>query len=392
MSNQRAFEELAGIYMSGADERPPVGPGASVTVLPGPLQVVIGGNLPSMAGIWFAQLVDRWSRMAGPCGLVRFDDHKVRLDIFRHGGRLAGGAGEELLEQACRIARSWAIVLPSGFSAAELSVGNRPPILLTGCDEAAIAAARLRIEELRMLASGGGLPLHELQLVTVGSDASGGRRAADELTDWAISSAGVALRWCGSVERVDRLEDVQSVEIAGYGRQDVARFSSRLGALLGAGTRTDDVPRGRPEVLRAGSAMPQQLGGPPPQTRVEEPATMLVFFPELVGVRVRASTAPAVELGVDASGRLHLLSSDPTTRDLRLARSWCASNWALLTSAVVDLRQVRQPVIVDHLVVQDARQAVSLHGAGLLLHALVDGAGQRRRIDLNDEQSAGLAG
>ena len=119
---------------------------------------------------------------------------------------------------------------------------------------------------------------------------------------------------------------------------------------------------------------------------------MLVFFPELVGVRVRASTAPTVELGVDASGRLHLLSSDPTTRDLRLARSWCASNWALLTSAVVDLRQVRQPVIVDHLVVQDARQAVPLHGAGLLLHALVDGAGQRRRIDLNDEQSAGLAG
>jgi hypothetical protein len=63
----------------------------------------------------------------------------------------------------------------------------------------------------------------------------------------------------------------------------------------------------------------------------------------------------------------------------------------LLSSAVVDLRQIRQPVLVDHLVLADARQAVSLHGAGLLLHVLIDSAGQRRRVDLNDEQSAGLA-
>jgi len=48
-------------------------------------------------------------------------------------------------------------------------------------------------------------------------------------------------------------------------------------------------------------------------------------------------------------------------------------------------------VLVDHLVLADARHAVSLHGAGLLLHVLIDSAGQRRRVDLNDEQSAGLA-
>jgi hypothetical protein len=117
---------------------------------------------------------------------------------------------------------------------------------------------------------------------------------------------------------------------------------------------------------------------------------MLSHFPELVGIRVRANTAPGVELAVDVAGRLHLISDDVTTRELRLARSWCSSNWALLSSAVVDLRQVRQPVLIDHLVVADARHAVSLHGAGLMLHVLVDSAGQRRRIDLNDEQSAGL--
>jgi hypothetical protein len=395
MSNQRAFEDLAGIYMSGADERVPVGMGATVTMVPGPIQVILGGNLPSMAGIWLAQLIDRWSRSNGPCGLVRFDEHKVRLDVFRCGSRLGAGSNEQLLEEACRVVRSWGIVLPQGFLGQDLGVGVRPPIFLTGCDEAAVAAAKLRIDELRTLCSAEGQPLHELQLVTVGANDIDGRRAADDITDWAITSTGIAVRWGGSLERVDRLESVQSIEIPGYGRHDVGRFASRLSALLRESARGDSVPRSA--VSRSGSmdapreqpaeaASTKSHGVVPPRA----PESMLSHFPELVGIRVRANTAPGVELAVDVAGRLHLISDDVTTRELRLARSWCSSNWALLSSAVVDLRQVRQPVLIDHLVVADARHAVSLHGAGLMLHVLVDSAGQRRRIDLNDEQSAGL--
>ena len=395
MSNQRAFDDLAGIYMTGADEHDSVGLGASVSMVPGPLQVVLGGNLPSMAGIWFAQLVDRWSRLSGPCGLVRFDEHKVRLDVFRFGGRLSAATGEQLLEEACRAVRSWAIVLPAGFSGQDLGIGVRPPIFLTGCDEAAVAAAKLRIDELRLLCSTEGQAMHELQLVTVAASDAVGRRVADDITDWAITSTGIAVRWCGSLERVDRLESVQSVEIPGYGRQDVGRFAARVSALLRASSRGDSVPRSEalpssaPSAARDQPAVKPTSHGADPSPRGTQ-ESMLSYFPELVGIRVRASTAPDVELAVDVTGRLHLISDDATTRDLRLARSWCSSNWALLASAVVDLRQIRQPVLVDHLVVADARHAVSLHGAGLLLHVLIDSAGQRRRIDLNDEQSAGV--
>jgi hypothetical protein len=397
MSNQRAFDDLAGIYMTGAEERGTVGLGASVSMVPGPIQVVLGGNLPSMAGIWFAQLVDRWSRTNGPCGLIRFDDQKVRLDVFRFAGRLSAATGEQLLEEACRAVRSWAIVLPPGFSGQDLGVGSRPPIFMTGCDEAAIAAAKLRIDELRLLCSSEAQTMHELQLVTVGATDSDGRRVADDITDWAITSTGIAVRWCGSIERVDRLESVQSVEIPGYGRQDVGRFAARLSALLRNSARGDSVPPAAalPGVASAvtheqPAVTPSSHSANPPVRSPSE--SMLAYFPELVGIRVRASTAPEVELAVDVAGRLHLISRDPTTRDLRLARSWCSGNWALLSSAVVDLRQIRQPVLVDHLVFDDARHAVSLHGAGLLLHVLIDSAGQRRRIDLNDEQSAGLGG
>ncbi|MFZ9688424.1 MAG: hypothetical protein ACO3DS_01155, partial [Phycisphaerales bacterium] len=95
---------------------------------------------------------------------------------------------------------------------------------------------------------------------------------------------------------------------------------------------------------------------------------------------------------IDMHGRLHLLSTDASTRDLRVARSWCTSNWSLLSSAVVDLKDVTVPEMVDHLVLDEARLAVPLHGSCILLHVGVEVAGQRRRIDLNDEQSAGLAG
>jgi hypothetical protein len=396
MSNQRAFDDLAGIYMTGADERGSAGLGASVSMVPGPIQVVLGGNLPSMAGIWFAQLVDRWSRTNGPCGLVRFDDQKVRLDVFRFGGRLSAATGEQLLEEACHAVRSWAFVLPAGFSGQDLGIGVRPPIFLTGCDEAAVAAAKLRIDELRLLCSTEGHAMHELQLVTVAATDADGRRVGDDITDWAITSTGIAVRWCGSLERVDRLESVQSIELPGYGRQDVGRFAARLSALLRDCARGDSVPRSpaspsvSPSVAHEQPAvMPSSHGTNSPVRSA--PESMLAYFPELVGIRVRASTAPDVELAVDVAGRLHLISSDASTRDLRLARSWCSGNWALLSSAVVDLRQIRQPVLVDHLVLADARHAVSLHGAGLLLHVLIDSAGQRRRVDLNDEQSAGLA-
>jgi hypothetical protein len=47
--------------------------------------------------------------------------------------------------------------------------------------------------------------------------------------------------------------------------------------------------------------------------------------------------------------------------------------------------------IIEHLILEDARDAVSLHRTGVLLHALVGVPGAARaRVDLNDERSAGI--
>jgi hypothetical protein len=247
--------------------------------------------------------------------------------------------------------------------------------------------------------------------VTVAASQEVGAAAAGGLSQWADGQLATPVRWCGSIERVDRLEGVVTAEIRSRTRADFTLVATQLcDALRAVASRFDEPapidppiqrPIDLPRTVTPPSKEPVMATAPAyvdpdlaaqRSARADAPrSSLLAWFPEFVGLRIRPANASQVELAIDMHGRLHLLSTDASTRDLRVARSWCTSNWSLLSSAVVDLKDVSVPEMVDHLVLDEARLAVPLHGSGILLHVGVEVAGQRRRIDLNDEQSAGLS-
>ncbi len=441
MSSKSTYEDLAAHFMGGASEREPVGPGQAPTFPSSPVLVAVCGNLPSMTGIWLAQLAERLARTSGATGLVRFDDQRMRIDVFHADGRTVP-EGDDALHGACRFVRRWLLALPEGFEASDITLPESALVLVTGCDEAAVAAARLRLQGLSdtLGTAGAQAPIH---LVTVGASQDAGAGVGAALVEWSAGRSGQSVRWCGSIERVDRLEGIVTAQWRGRTRRDFRAVAQEILESMSTHTRRFDEPvptqpaapaatpaspemdaspdatpligpttprkepamttaahrptsvaTARPETHDAAPERPVSTGSDAAASRgqrVEPTRTSLVaWFPEFVGIRIRPANAPSVELAIDMHGRLHLLSTDASTRDLRVARAWCTSNWSLLTAAVVDLRQDHAPEMVDHLVLDEARLAVPLHGSGVLMCVGIEVAGQRRRVDLNDEPSAGL--
>ncbi len=411
MSTRSTYQDLAAHFMGATEPAGPIGAGASPRLPDAAVLVALCGNLPSMSGIWLAQLAERLARTDGPTGLVRFDDQRMRVDLFHAEGRTVAAA-EQGLPDACRVVRRWIVSLPDGYAASDCLIPSTELVLLTGCDEAAKAAARVKLQELSSKLEAVPVTGRPVHVVTVAASQEVGAAAAGGLSQWADGQLSTPVRWCGSIERVDRLEGVVTVEIRSRTRADFAEVAVQLcDALRAVASRFDapapfqpavNLPVDPPPPVTPPSKEPAMATAPAyvdpdlaaqRSARADAPrSSLLAWFPEFVGLRIRPANASHVELAIDMHGRLHLLSTDATTRDLRVARSWCTSNWSLLSSAVVDLKDVSVPEMVDHLVLDEARLAVPLHGSGILLHVGVEVAGQRRRIDLNDEQSAGLGG
>lgn len=118
-----------------------------------------------------------------------------------------------------------------------------------------------------------------------------------------------------------------------------------------------------------------------------QPQSLAALFDDLTLLAPRAPGALGVELAADLGGRLHLLSADATTLELRIARAWVEQNWYLLTQATRELSPGTSPALVEHLILDDATLAARLQGCGLRLHARVRVPNGAVRVDLNSDDS-----
>ncbi len=120
----------------------------------------------------------------------------------------------------------------------------------------------------------------------------------------------------------------------------------------------------------------------------------LKLVPLLRGLRplgISCPLAPDVELALDDERRMHIVGRSDQLARVRTARTWAAMHRELLGMAFAELKdgfEVRERILLG-----DAREAISLHGTGVLLDVLVVAETPTGRVHvvvpLNDPTTCG---
>lgn len=389
------YDSLASAFLGGPSRERSRQPSVGLPSL------LVVGNVPTLAGIWIAQFADHHARTAGPVALVRLDGSASRGELFRGQGRALPSDPAQWLERASAITRNWILCVDSQVDASSIALAGCPISFLSGTDEAALAAMMRSIEAIDAAAVGGGIKSLKVGLAMVGSPEETAKIAAQKVTRWAsehclVTQVSMAMH----AQRVDRVESTGPVPLSMFSELDVPSAAEYIGIAIEGSSMRMGTPRAI-EPMAAAAVTPVTPATPAPPRMVESApraaapvasnSLIADFFPELVSIPFSCPQCKDVVLASDASGALHLIRAGSEASGLRIASAWARGNWNLLCAAVSALN-LEGARIVEHLLLEDAKAAASLHRTGLLLHAKVEiragGMLIRQRIDLNDEQSA----
>lgn len=405
-----AFGSLAALFTSGGNGTARHGGAAADGV-----GLLLAGNLPVMAGLWITQFADEVSRSAGPTALVRFDRDEVTVELLRADGRQvpppAPGALPRWLPRAAGSMRRWIVCMPADADPADAVAAGVPLTLITGADEAAVTGAYLRLKQLADAAIHAGAPLERVSVSVVGATPPQASAAASRLADAARSFLGIEVDLVSALQRVERVE---SSARASYPVDDCPAPADFLSELLRArsesATRFDDAGpeptsfrfdapiEPKPAAPEAPMHAPHHAPHPAPRTAAPLPAHAhspaapaqrqaapapafaalpvadlpAKLVPLLRGLRplgISCPVAPEVELALDADRRMHIVGRSDQLAKVRTAHTWASMHRELLGMAFAELKggfEVRERILLG-----DAREAITLHGTGVLLDVLV---------------------
>ena len=439
--NGDAFGSLAALFTTGNG-----GEGQAARTTDGPtlgaVTTVLVGNLPVMAGLWTTQFADAVARIAGPTALVRFERDDVTIELLRADGRQVPPAGpaavSRWLPRAASTVRRWLICVPAETSPAEVLAAGQEILLMTGADEAAVTGAYLRLKYLADEGVNAGTPIERVGLVIVGATTEQAAHAAARLGDAARSFLGVDVETVACLPRIERVESSARATYPAEECPPIAQFTRELeSARVGASHRFDaDLPAASLVMhTEAAAVEPKFPSMPQPFTSRQEPLAHgdsamdtthaphtshaaphtphpapartapafaalpvaelpLKLVPLLRGLRalgISCPMAPDVELALDDERRMHIVGRADQLARVRTARTWAAMHRELLGMAFAELKdgfEVRERILLG-----DAREAISLHGTGVLLDVLVVAETPNGRVHvvvpLNDPTTCG---
>lgn len=420
--NGDAFGSLAALFTTGSGGNDQAARATEGPAL-GAVTTVLVGNLPVMAGLWTTQFADAVARIAGPTALVRFERDDVTIELLRADGRQVPPAGpaavSRWLPRAASTVRRWLICVPAETSPADVLAVGQEILLITGADEAAVTGAYLRLKYLADEGVNSGTPVERIGLVVVGATPEQAAHAAARLGDAARSFLGVDVETVACLPRIERVESSARATYPAEECPPMAQFARELQiARSGASHRFDaDLPATSlvmpteqtavepkfpsmppmghavqaPHTPHAGHAMPTASTAPSastaptahiPHAAPTRPAPAfaalpiaqlpLKLVPLLRGLRplgISCPMAPDVELALDDERRMHIVGRSDQLARVRTARTWAAMHRELLGMAFPELKdgfEVRERILLG-----DAREAISLHGTGVLLDVLV---------------------
>jgi hypothetical protein len=419
-----AFGSLTALFTSDASDAAEAsgGPGApGGQEVPGaPVLLVLVGNLPVMAGLWTTQLADEIARHAGPTGLVRFERGEVTVELLRAEGRTLPPPSPEAvarwLPRGAAMLRRWVVCIPAETAPAEVLAAHGEVLLMTGADEAAVVHAYHRLKHLADEASHRGEPLARVGLVVVGASDERVEAVAAKLGEAARSFLGVEL---SVVARLPKLGRVEASARVAYPAAEAPTFADFMPALARA--RAEAGGRFHAEPRPAPTEAPSSAGTAPAQAPVHAPAsahapapasvhapahapaepaaprtpaTSIRLLPLLEGVRplgISCPPVPEVELGLDAGGRLQIVGRAEHLARIRAAHTWARQHQQLLGIAFPEFAQ--RLVVAERIVLTDARDAIPLHGSGVLMDLMVEvrtpSGPVTAIVPLNDPATAG---
>ncbi len=383
------FDALAGAFLTpGKPSRQRRDAACTPTLL-------VVGNVPTLAGIWIAQFADQMARTKGPVALVRLDGAASRGEMFRGQGRAFPGDATAWMERAGAITRNWVLCVDSRAEASAIVASGCPIVILSGTDEAALAALRRKIELIDSAARETGLGSMSVGLALVGSAEDLLKDSATRLATWASDSRlAVRPHLAMHAPRVERVESTGPVPLSMFSALDEPSAAELIElAMEGHPTRLAPPAIAAPVIDEPPMPVERPVESAPKSrpAQVVAVADGIDLFPELARVPFECPDAPGVALGCDQEGALHLIAQAAESHALKSALSWARGNWRLLRAAHPTLKG-ESPNVVEHLVLDDAREAISLHRTGVLLHTVVtaqSAAGPVRvRVDLNDSATA----
>jgi hypothetical protein len=391
---------------------------------------VLVGNLPVMAGLWTTQFADEVARAHGPTALVRFEREDVTLELLRADGRQVpppgAGAVAGWLPRAAAGLRRWVACVPAEAPPVDAVIGAERVVLLMGADEAAVTGSYLRLKQLSDECTNRGHPLSKVGVAIAGASPEQADQAYARLGDAVRSFLGIETDLAARLPRIERVESSARATYPASECPGAAEFLQSLRrAREAAARRFDDTAEAPAPIpidasVHAKPAVPKAVApaapatpavSPAPRAPVAAPAAPTPtaipavaaaanvtlparLVPLLRGLRplgIDCPAVPEIELALDDERRLHVVGRADQLARVRAAHAWATAHRELIGMAFADLRggfEIRERIVLD-----DARQAVALHGTGVLLDVVVraetpSGAVQVV-LPLNDAASCG---
>ncbi|MFM8697303.1 MAG: hypothetical protein ACKOF7_01340 [Phycisphaerales bacterium] len=440
MSNADAYGSLTALFTSGGGS--PSHPTSADGPRVGEVTVVLVGNLPVMAGLWTTQFADEVARAHGPTALVRCEREDVTLELLRADGRQVpppgAGAVAGWLPRAAAGLRRWVACVPAEAPPVDAVIGAERVVLLMGADEAAVTGSYLRLKQLSDECTNRGHPLSKVGVAIAGASPEQADQAYARLGDAVRSFLGIETDLAARLPRIERVESSARATYPAAECPGAAEFLQSLRRAREAAARRFDDADEPPAPIPidasvhakpaaptvAAPAMPAVAPAAPPTPAVAPaprapvaapvapapaaPAPAAIpavaaaanvtlparLVPLLRGLRplgLECPSVPEIELALDDEHRLHVVGRADQLARVRAAHAWATAHRELLGLAFADLRggfEIRERIVLD-----DARQAVPLHGTGVLLDVVVraetpSGAVQVV-LPLNDAASCG---
>jgi hypothetical protein len=300
--------------------------------------------------------------------------------------------------------------MPAETDPAEVLSSGQGIVLITGADEAAVTGGYLRLKHLADEGIARGAPVDRVGLVIVGAPPEQAAAAATRLAEAARGFLGIEVETVASMQRVERVESSARATYPAVECPAIAEFFPELARARAEGSSRFDAPSAAPIPLSiptpvepkpiaepaavvAPRAVAPVAASPAPAhavaptaapTAAPTPRAAPAFaaipvaqlpprlVPVLRGLRplgISCPVSPDVELALDDERRMHIVGRSDQLAKVRTAHTWATMHRELLGLAFAELKdgfEVRERILLG-----DAREAITLHGTGVLLDVLV---------------------